>query len=89
MVKGGEGRYSKSLRALVTRSHKAKAKPSGDSKELALKELESVASALKRATTAVRRKTTAGDKDVEHALKAEGITPQVCPPPMRIERERE
>lgn len=67
----------KSLRALVTRSHKAKAKPSGDSKELALKELESVASALKRATTAVRRKTTAGDKDVEHALKAEGITPQV------------
>jgi len=81
---------SKSLRSLVTRKPKeAHARHKPDSKEAALKELEGVASALKRATTAVRRKSGAGEKDLEHALKAEGISaaqvgspPHPSPPPV-------
>lgn len=77
--------FRKSLRSLVTRKPKeANARSKPDSKEAALKELESVASALKRATTAVRRKAGAGEKDLDHALKAEGISKAQVPPRLRL-----
>jgi hypothetical protein len=76
---------SKSLRSLVTNKPKeANARSKPDSKEAALKELESVASALKRATTAVRRKAGAGEKDLEEALKAEGISKAQVPLRLRL-----